>query len=242
MYKIDEEKNTINFTFSSDMKFIDRLVRDVKVFLDECGTTTHNEAVTVIRELCANSVEHGNKFNAGKTLEVVVEFMGDGRYKIVVTDQGEGFCLGVVDMSVLKDPSSQRSRGIPIVNALADDLQYDQDGRRAVAYVTVLEDAAINIIDRDGWKTIAVAGDITASNVNELKDQLQGMLDEGTIKFRFDLQDVSDVDSLGLSALVVLSKMVGKISGETGLEIINANKSLQNLFRMTRIDKIYNVV
>jgi len=242
MYKIDEANNSIAFTFSSDMKFIDRLVRDVRVFLDENGTSTHNEVNTVIRELCANSVEHGNKFDAGKNLEVSLDNLGDGRYKISVVDVGEGFDLDVVDMSVLEDPTSKRSRGIPIVNALSDELKYEDDGRKAIAFVTVMDDAAINVIDRDGWKTIAVAGDITAANVNDLRDQLQTMLDEGTMKFRFDLQDVSDVDSLGLSALVVLSKMVAKLEGETGLEMINANKSLLNLFRMTRIDKIYNIV
>ena len=67
------------------------------------------------------------------------------------------------------------------------------------------------------------------------------LLEEGVTKFRFDFSAVEDIDSVSLSVLIVFSKMVSK-KEDWNLQLINLNADLRNLFKMTRVDRIYDVL
>ena len=80
-------------------------------------------------EAITNAVRHGNKFDASK--HVAVEFVGDARgLYFRVSDEGNGF-----DYDAVPDPTSPENiltcggRGVHIMKALADELNYSDSGR-----------------------------------------------------------------------------------------------------------------
>jgi anti-anti-sigma regulatory factor len=70
---------------------------------------------------------------------------------------------------------------------------------------------------------------------------LKKLLEEGFLKFRFDFSEVKDIDSVGLSAFIVLSRMLAGRPGETELKIVNVHPDIASLFRMTHLDKVYTI-
>ena len=140
MYKVEKTNDLITISFPSDLKFIDHLIRDVTTFLNDNDITIHGDIKTIIQTLCVNSVEHGNSVNPDATVLCSLASLGDGRFKIVVEDEGCGFDLSNIDMKLPPhDSITKKPRGISIVNALSDELKYERDGSRAIAFVTASE-------------------------------------------------------------------------------------------------------
>ena len=83
-------------------------------------------AELVLREVLANAVEHGARFDAGQTIAVDVSVTG-GTLKARVSDQGRGFTA---------QPSpddGERGRGLRILDRYAAAYAFE-DGGRTVAF------------------------------------------------------------------------------------------------------------
>lgn len=93
-----------------------------------------------VDELVLNAIKHGNKFDPVKTVKVEAE-VSSARVTITVEDEGEGF-----DFASLPDKFNEESlmaeegRGIMMVRFYAEDLQFENGGRRAVCRVANLPD------------------------------------------------------------------------------------------------------
>ncbi len=241
MFKVNEEETAICFEISSDMKLAERVARASRDFAEmHCGGDTSN-FVIIIRELLINAIEHGNKNDYGKQVVCSVEKISDSRFKIEINDEGNGFDMANMDMSIPDDPEAKRSRGLPLINAYSDELKFENEGTRAIAYCTIEKDINFSVSEDSEWIVVSPSGNISSENVGELKKLLLGYVDSGSRFFRFDFGSVEEIDSMGLSVLVVLSNMLAKNKGKKGLEIIHISSSLTNLFRLTRLDRIYKL-
>ncbi|MEZ4528134.1 MAG: ATP-binding protein [Desulfobacterales bacterium] len=242
MFNMTENTGSVSFIFSSEMQLADRAVRICRNFMEELSVSNFSEFRLVLRELLINAIEHGNKNDTQKTVNCCIDHLGGTRFRIIVGDEGEGFDYRALAAELSDDPRQIRSRGYALIRSFADRLEFNDKGNWITVYIAVAQQTHFHVSEDQDWRIITPTGDITASNAEECRKILVELADQGHRKFRFDFSKVEDVDSVGLSLLIIFSKMLDKKGGEKRLEILNPRKSLENLLRMTRIDRIYRVV
>ncbi|MGD2216273.1 MAG: STAS domain-containing protein [Gemmatimonadales bacterium] len=84
---------------------------------------------------------------------------------------------------------------------------------------------------------VEVTGQLIVGNRQELKDNVLGLLDEGSRKFLIDFSDTAYIDSSGLGVLVSLSKKIRERGGE--MRLSNLNEDLRTLFELTKLDTLF---
>ena len=86
----------------------------------------------VTSEAVTNAIEHGNRMDASRSVHLRIE-VSDGGVRVSVTDEGGGF-----DPEAVPDPLrasallAEGGRGLFLMRELADELAYEDDGRRVV--------------------------------------------------------------------------------------------------------------
>lgn len=75
-----------------------------------------------------------------------------------------------------------------------------------------------------------------ADKAAEFKAEVGRHVDAGETKIVLDLSELTFMDSSGLGALVAVLKMIGK---RGDLTIAGTQDSVQTLFRLTRMDKVF---
>jgi anti-sigma B factor antagonist len=84
---------------------------------------------------------------------------------------------------------------------------------------------------------VEVTGQLIVGNRQVLKDNVLGLLEEGSRKFLIDFSDTAYIDSSGLGVLVSLSKKIREKGGE--LRLSNLNEDLRTLFELTKLDTLF---
>jgi anti-sigma regulatory factor (Ser/Thr protein kinase) len=78
--------------------------------------------VTAAYEAVVNAATHGSPLGSQSSIEINVRAYSD-RLVIEVQDQGDGFPSNISKR--MPDTSSRRGRGIPLMHALVDEVQFD---------------------------------------------------------------------------------------------------------------------
>lgn len=106
-----------------------------KLIEDVCEAFNINEdnygnILVALTEAVNNAIQHGNKSNPDKSIEI--EFTPkDNSLLFIVEDEGEGF-----DFDNLPDPTDPSNiekpngRGVFLMRHLADNVEYENNGRR----------------------------------------------------------------------------------------------------------------
>ncbi|MBS1786748.1 MAG: ATP-binding protein [Acidobacteria bacterium] len=121
-------ENVVELSISSQLEFIDLVTTltdniTQMIGLDEEGAYWVNMAV---RESVANAVEHGNKYDPQKTVDIRFT-IGVDALRVSVRDHGEGF-----DVSSLPDPLDPNNllnpagRGILYMRTFMDQVEYER--------------------------------------------------------------------------------------------------------------------
>lgn len=79
---------------------------------------------------------------------------------------------------------------------------------------------------------------VDARVATEFKQQLLAAMDDGYPLIALDLSAVEFIDSSGLGAIVAALKHLGE---RGDLVIVGARPAVQNLFRLTRMDKVFRM-
>lgn len=101
---------------------------------------------------------------------------------------------------------------------------------------------AINIDVRskgDDITLVVLNGEIGTESVNQFKEKIDGILNDGRVKLIMDFQDVSYLNSMGLGVIAATLKKVKKSKGD--LKLINLSPSVQELFELTRLTKVFEI-
>lgn len=242
MFNMTEDTGSVSFIFSAEMPLADRVVRICRNFMEELSVSNFSEFRLVLRELLINAIEHGSRNDSQKTVNCCIDHLGGTRFRIIVGDEGEGFDYKSLGAEMSDDPRQIRRRGYALIRTFTDRIEFNDKGNWVTVYITVAQKTHFQVSEDQDWQIVRPTGDITASNAEECRKILVELADQGHRKFRFDFKNVEDVDSVGLSLLIIFSKMLDKKEGEKRLEIIHPRASLVNLLRMTRIDRLYRVV
>lgn len=83
---------------------------------------------------------------------------------------------------------------------------------------------------------VRCTGRITSTSSSTLQTTIRGLI-PGTNRIVLDLTDVSYMDSSGLGALVSIYLSAKRQNCE--LKLVNLNQRLKELFRLTRLSKIF---
>lgn len=79
---------------------------------------------------------------------------------------------------------------------------------------------------------------VDAGVAGDFKRQLLDVVDAGHDRIALDLSEVEFIDSSGIGAIVAAFKSLG---GRGELIIVGARPAVQNLFRLTRLDKVFRM-
>ena len=87
--------------------------------------------------------------------------------------------------------------------------------------------------------TIRPGYDIVASKLDQFRDEVQAVIDDGAVEMVIDLGEVTMIDSRGLAVFAVCQKALADRGGK--LTVRQANPDLVRLFAMTRLDQHFEV-
>ena len=106
---------------------------------------------------------------------------------------------------------------------------------------TVLANESTNSAERGlDVAVVAISGRLDALQAGELRQLLQGHIDDGTIRLVVDLSTAEFVDSAGLAALVRGMKQARSSGGDLRL-VAPQNPEAMRVFELTRFDKVFTM-
>ncbi len=121
-------------TTPSAMHELDALTSAVQSFIEATLDEDLGFRVALVTsEAVTNAIEHGNRLDAARSVHVRIEADGDGSVRVSVADEGDGFDPGAVpDPLRASALLAEGGRGLFLMRELADELAYEDDGRRVV--------------------------------------------------------------------------------------------------------------
>jgi anti-anti-sigma factor len=239
---VEHDQDGITMELPSDLRLVDQVVEQARKYVREQGVERSPGLGLILRELVNNAIEHGNAGEQDHMVKVRVESVGELRFLVRVEDKGEGFDHSALDLRLSEDPNQERNRGLPMVNAYADELLFENNGSVVLAYLTVKRETLFETDEEDGVQCITPTGDLSSSVAEPFRSLLVSCLDEGRTRFRFDLSHVSDIDSVALSIFVIFANMVAKRDEDNLLEVVNASEDIREMFHLTRLSRVYSVI
>src|SRR5689334_5421155 len=106
---------------------LDQLMRFIRRFRTEVGSEVDVEIA--LREALTNAVVRGNHENPEKRVYVASRCSQDGEVLVTIRDFGEGFDSRLVpDPTVPENRLSRHGRGIFLMQALMDEVQFEDGG------------------------------------------------------------------------------------------------------------------
>lgn len=242
MFRVEADDGYTQFTLSSEMRLVDRMIQQCVDFAKQQGTAECPALKTVLRELMINAIEHGNKKDESKDVECRVDAIGNGRFQVVVRDQGEGFDTSAIRTQMGIDAGQERSRGYPLIFANSDQVTFNEAGTEITAYITESVETGFPVSEEDGVQVIRPTGDLTAATADPFRLLLLEQAQAGHNAIRFDMDAVHDMDSVSLSVFLSFVKMVRKQSPEAKIELVNVCREIAQLLRMTRLDVAFGLI
>ena len=133
----------MTLTIPSDLKYLGAVDAAVQDLARELlfSQDAINDLGTALIEACSNAIEHGNKFSPDKRVTISLRFR-EGTLVASVKDEGRGFDFQkAMSEEPDPDPTSERGRGILIMRAFTDGLNFRyEDG--LVCELTKLRDGS----------------------------------------------------------------------------------------------------
>ena len=130
--KAHRNGNTIEISLPSTFEALEWLVEKSDQFFSDHYSDDDlvYRLVLLTSEAATNGIEHGNKFDPLLRARITLT-AGRDEATIEVIDQGKGFSRGdVADPLSEERRSAERGRGVFLMESMADEAVWDDDGRR----------------------------------------------------------------------------------------------------------------
>lgn len=239
MFRVEQDESEFTCELSSKHALVDRAVGDFSLFLGGLENGADLSDITgAIRELLINALEHGNRGDAALPIRFAARRIAAANYLVEISDRGNGFDSGALLAREELAPSQVRTRGLAIVNAVADHLEADGKGT-IKAWFTVVHGTELAVVrERDAWG-IRPSGDISASIADGFRKLLVDWYESGSPSLVLDFGKVANIDSIGLSILVSLAYMPKVRERLRTVAVRNVQPSIQRLFVLTRLHVVF---
>ncbi len=86
---------------------------------------------------------------------------------------------------------------------------------------------------------VVLRGEIGTETVNQLKDKMEAIVNEGKNRLVMDFGDVSYLNSMGLGVIAGTLKRVKKENGD--LKLLNLAPAVRELLELTRLTKVFEI-
>ena len=97
------------------------------------------------------------------------------------------------------------------------------------------------IINNEGdISIISLTGSLDTNTSKEAEDQINKLIEEGSIKLLIDLTDLDYISSSGLRILLSTSKKLKSLRGE--MRICGLNETVNEVFEISGFTMIFNVL
>ncbi len=238
--------------FNSTFQDTDKAVEDIFVCIKSGGIKIDDELNFILqfalRELFNNAIEHGNNFNVQKKIAYKVD-IGKDMLRISVTDGGKGFDLDSVIKKEREDSLTRdRNRGLSSLIDMGFIINVCDSCINAELYLNKFtvsygrNDEKMNTI-LEG-KTLILTPDtsLVAVNVKDLMEFAKSKLVEQDDydEIVIDLSTSAEIDSMGITFLIGVYKTA--VQKEKKVIIKGASPAMLNLFRIMKLDEIFEVV
>jgi anti-sigma B factor antagonist len=101
-------------------------------------------------------------------------------------------------------------------------------------------DLGLDVVERNGYSVLAVSGEVDVATVPRLREQLHGLVAQGSNKIVVDLDGVDFLDSTGLGVLVgALKRVRGSEGGE--LHLVCTQPRIRKVFEVTGLTKVFSL-
>lgn len=122
--------NKLKISINSEIDSIVKVENFIEIFMEKFNLPSElfGRISLSLIETVNNSVLHGNKRDANKMVEIVVQKMGN-QFKVTVSDEGEGFdYTKVPDPTILDSMDETTGRGLFLMKSLSDNLIFENNG------------------------------------------------------------------------------------------------------------------
>lgn len=133
-FKLDEKRDAMSIVFFSDMGLASHVMKEVTEFARKQGLHAAGLGI-VLRELITNAIAHGNKHDPSRSVSLQLNRCEDGRLKLTVEDEGNGFDYVGLDMTLPDEVVRMGKRGYKLINAFSEKLEFNAKGNRIAAYL-----------------------------------------------------------------------------------------------------------
>jgi anti-sigma B factor antagonist len=100
----------------------------------------------------------------------------------------------------------------------------------------------MKIHDNGEVLTVSNIKELAAGNSDSFREEVRAALPPQIKAIDIDLSDTDFVDSCGLGALISVYKLVNNSSGSIPVRLMNPAPSIQQIFELTRLHKIFEIV
>lgn len=87
---------------------------------------------------------------------------------------------------------------------------------------------------------IQIPENFAVEEAAKLREELYNLIKEGEKNFIMDFSKCSFIDSTGLGVLVGIYKRCSKVNGK--MELHSLNPQIMRVFKLTRLDSVFNIV
>lgn len=123
MKRIANEIEVVINSALENLELIQTLTDCITAFMRFDADTAHWIGMSV-RESVTNAIQHGNKLDAGKSVDIVFEVAAD-RLGVTVRDQGQGFQADSIPSPLDRDNLLKPSgRGIFYIRTFMDEVEF----------------------------------------------------------------------------------------------------------------------
>lgn len=100
-------------------------------------------------------------------------------------------------------------------------------------------DLGLDVQERDGFAVLAVSGEVDVATVPRLREQLHGLVAQGSNRIIVNLDAVDFLDSTGLGVLVGALKRVRSNDGD--LFLVCTQPRIRKVFEVTGLTKVFQL-
>ena len=89
-------------------------------------------------------------------------------------------------------------------------------------------------------KEIIIANNFAVEEAVEYREELNKLIEKGERQFVMNFRECNFIDSTGLGVLVAVYKKVMELGGSFELNSID-NPQVMKIFKLTRLDKVFDI-
>ena len=135
--EIEKGLETVIIRTTADRCALSEVCGYIDQFMQEFEADLNFAPTIIARELVSNAIQHGSPVGEENQIIVEVKSVGTNSFRITVEDEGRGFDYTNLDTQLTDDPRKIKDRGLSLITALSDRLEFNEKGNRITAFFNV---------------------------------------------------------------------------------------------------------